>query len=126
LTIVLTVPEASLIAEAGISESPPTLVTRTKSTVAPVRGWPAMSLTMNDTTDVSVRPAPPAPFNEILVGEAETKAIELTAGLVTTGGVTVVPEEPTPVRVIGFEIESVPTEIVKETTVSVGTSVVVK
>jgi len=90
--MVETVPSAALLAEVEVSDNPPTVVLREKSTCCPCLGLPLVSSTLKITVDVSLPPTPPIPFSDMLWGLAETKDMELAeTPLTVTGTVTLVP-----------------------------------
>jgi len=76
LTTVCTVPSEPDTAEGCDRPIPPTVVFNLKVTVAPARGPPLESTTLNMTVDVSFRPVPLRPMVE---GVAETNWIAPTA-----------------------------------------------
>jgi len=68
-TLVITSPVAgSDVAVVELSEIPPTVVFRLNVTVRPPSGLPPISTTRKETCEVSCRPKPPVPRNEIDVG----------------------------------------------------------
>ena len=80
-TVMTTSPLLSDIAvgglPAGVRVMPPMAVVNAKVTVCPLNGLLFAPTTLNVTCEVSV---PPMPFNEMMVGEAETNCTEPVEG----------------------------------------------
>src|SRR3972149_2172045 len=84
LTVVTTSPSASDVAVSGVggvSVIPPTVVLNPNVTVFPLSGFPPVSNTLKRTCAAST---PPVPFNEMLLGVADTNWIEPVAGVLIT------------------------------------------
>ena len=86
LTTVCAWPLTSVVADAGDSVMPPTVVLNAKVTVAPARGPPEVSSTLKITVEVAVDVPPvvvPVPLRLMLDGVAEMKEIEPTCAAAT-------------------------------------------